>query len=1252
MDALEIVLDEVALEGLDGITVSSLWIRLKNRQPPFPRSLDPMSREYVWRFLVSSHDEVSFYLLPQDRPPITSYDRLDSGKIHYLRKSLDRNGLITLQSHVVRLPSGAQKHSILLLLKRFHVDRRSKYDILMEATSNILSELPHNTGIMIKLRDQLHICERTFKKMYQYMQAAKMVSVVFVPLQELNPDAGPCKTKRGTDIQVRCLKLIKPYKKNPIDDDDEDDENNDDDGDVAVRRNVQAHARDIERDLLAQAYDIVNNAWSLWGDWLVQWCQQDQKRTTKYISKLFVAKSKLNLDFTKEKERSEKLRAPQEDTPTRILEDMPTPGLDTQADSQEEEVPTKGERAKNKSVRKSKSAPKIQQKEVTESPLRHSTPMRKKQPAPPTVKGKSFLGAELSEVEEKDYSLINPDTTADHTPSIINDQSQRGEESAMVFEEFGAKPEVEFIVHPSVTPDDPLVRSAIEQVRFKISSSYTVHRKYFFSFYESLQKLCYMGLLQFGPNEKFMDKDQAFFFLKKRATLVDTTVCEPHYNKAIESRPFERRHYTFNTLLDVENYWFDLMCVCLSTPLGVIRPRNHNADGDAAREEAEPESTSGKITYESLQYTLKGSCEVVDDGVTPGDGQGAGGLDSTFYSHLKRNWLWTGHLLMKPKKNVKLGVEPSSRNQQVRGGKKQKRKRQKKEIVKPPKKKRKFRDILHRDLELSLDKTSLAVGRRSRYIMKNPQTQLNFRICLAEVYQDKALIDEFINRTNNYTEPSVCAEEFNEFVSALRTKFSSSCGSSEVQLPDTKEELFSKFKVYIIGDEAVRTSDVLNRYFSWRFPGTLSNDIIDLLEALGRKGRVDRPNTFSFQTERVRDEGEQESEGGKEKGEDKCLAPASDVEDMLMFSMDSAGGATVCCLTLLTLGLMSVDISIPQQIVVVDSTLVDNEVVKSLTKELDEEEEDEGGARLEVKAHQASHTNFLLMKGYFVPGIISLRNITSTEHIAVNACSLRIRLRNTQTHTLFAPTDGTLFSTPSLPSFISHMIDWQGVRAQDFLEKCVCALGYSSEDVEAVKEVMLAVEMEKEFGIDLHDLYRKFTNLEQVGRGRSKTLQQYIQDLLDCEKVLEVGALSARLVSMDFAFPWLLQCPKVLEVPGPITQKASPPPTTTDIPPKAPTTSRLTPEALPLSQKPPLKRPLDQQDEDHIVPPVKRPTMETVATEAERSNAEVGGVTTSPDAPTSDTAAALRMCDSSNKEDNMAHTQGGENAVSTEEDEE
>ena len=76
------------------------------------------------------------------------------------------------------------------------------------------------------------------------------------------------------------------------------------------------------------------------------------------------------------------------------------------------------------------------------------------------------------------------------------------------------------------------------------------------------------------------------------------------------------------------------------------------------------------------------------------------------------------------------------------------------------------RDLLQAEFEISMDKTSVAVSRRSRYILKNPQTLLNYRsvlvmkthiyisdtnaqiyspavccrICLAEVYQDKPLM--------------------------------------------------------------------------------------------------------------------------------------------------------------------------------------------------------------------------------------------------------------------------------------------------------------------------------------------------------------------------------------------------------------------------------------------------------------------------------------------------------------------------------
>ncbi|KAA0721645.1 General transcription factor 3C polypeptide 1 TF3C-alpha TFIIIC box B-binding subunit [Triplophysa tibetana] len=437
-------------------------------------------------------------------------------------------------------------------------------------------------------------------------------------------------------------------------------------------------------------------------------------------------------------------------------------------------------------------------------------------------------------------------------------------------------------------------------------------RKYIFSFHESLQRLCFMGLMQFGPIEKFMDKDQfqVFVFLKTKATIADTTVCDPHYNMAIETiGPFERRRYLFKTPHDVEKYWFDLLCVCLNTPLGVTRGRSREAE--------ESDVAMGIERCPRFLQSIQGSSSLVDDGVTPGNGQGAGGLDSILFSHLKRNWTWTSHLVktlaqntdVKDRQTVRLrnllskhpkpatqthsnsnhtqssahppavveeevcvSRQPASRNEEVRGGRKLKRKRPKKDISKPTRKKKKarvrkqyhaqdetdrrallhmtkqrvtwtheedsllmlcrvtshflnrklkkpfvpwtvLRDVLHAEFELSCDKTSLSVSRRSRYIMKNPQTTLNYRICLAELYQDKELLAKFMNRTDDYNNPQVCEAEYKEFVSALRSKFSSSYGSNDVLIPDTREELFKKFKVFRIGDDTLeRSKDVLNRH--------------------------------------------------------------------------------------------------------------------------------------------------------------------------------------------------------------------------------------------------------------------------------------------------------------------------------------------------------------------------------------------------------------------------------------------------------
>lgn len=68
-----------------------------------------------------------------------------------------------------------------------------------------------------------------------------------------------------------------------------------------------------------------------------------------------------------------------------------------------------------------------------------------------------------------------------------------------------------------------------------------------------------------------------------------------------------------------------------------------------------------------------------------------------------------------------------------------------------------------------------------------------------------------------------------------------------------------------------------------------------------------------------------------------CDAPPSrgssaeeppDTSDMMAFMLDSPGGACGISLGLFSLGLLSVYVSIPKQIVLVDSTLVDNDAAK------------------------------------------------------------------------------------------------------------------------------------------------------------------------------------------------------------------------------------------------------------------------------------------------------------------------------------
>uniref|UniRef100_A0A3Q3R7E9 Uncharacterized protein n=1 Tax=Monopterus albus TaxID=43700 RepID=A0A3Q3R7E9_MONAL len=710
--------------------------------------------------------------------------KTDARKLHYMRMSLVKHGLISMHSHVRRLKSRQQQYSILLLLKRFYINRRSKYDLLMEQASNLLQQTPG------QVTPVMNVDERNFRRIFQCMQAAKLVESCQYPLEDLDPSAGPCANKRGNKVLVRCWKLLKPYTRKGIaNDDDDDDDEEDDTG--AKRRDLPSEGRIMEKDILSQAYNIVlstgpkgitqsgirfrmNNdklesrmlCRRLERDGFVKGFMEDvgRQRTRRYIShKCVSVNEKHFLHFYFNSTSYQMLFQ-------RILFcSCLLAGMWMKVNSLIHLLQAiNADKERNHETLRL-----LRRKNLIIEAVRNLR----------VIEGLFPLQKMINEAEKQDG--VSSKCCRKSILRIINSLSREGllKIYMTTIIQDGITKKLELVVHPSVQSSDDIVTQVIEQVRFRISSSFStplcryiyltalyqhsqdqiffskpfcffsvsafavpglgktlgfqpkmhrlrvvhhflwyliyghplrhscvfkrlfsqlytvifclslivyaeeeswkkfipparVHkelgsswlmisdllpcfplsvfmqvtqinykvdgleeylndpvkqhylvgslptkmrrqllykRKYIYSFHENLQRLVYMGLMQFGPMEKFKEKDQVFVYLRRNATIVDTTNAEPHYWLVTESpdKPFERRQYTFNTAEDVENYWFDLMCVCLNTPLG----------------------------------THTGSGEVCDDGSIPGDGKGAGGLHSGFFAHLKRNWFWTSHLL-------------------------------------------------------------------------------------------------------------------------------------------------------------------------------------------------------------------------------------------------------------------------------------------------------------------------------------------------------------------------------------------------------------------------------------------------------------------------------------------------------------------------------------------------------------------------------------------------------------------------------
>ncbi|CAM9741808.1 unnamed protein product [Lampetra planeri] len=1773
MDALEALADEVALEGLDGVTPSALWVRLAARSPPFPGGGAPRRdvalRAFLWAAL-ASHPGVDFYELPVPRPPLLlreaaaeaardegckdeaeaptgrwesgpdiypvhmllddpagmqgscryygertcvtelvrsrdlqplctleevekrwgdtlvavasqelrwralagwqcdpdlrvpdfSYcllERLgrarwegalqsdlhanvfhiDARKMHYHRGFLDRLGLVTLQSHVTRRPNGSQMHSMLLLLKRFHIDRHSKYSVLMQKLSDKLMMRPTRTDSIARLRTEMSMDGRSFRKLYQFM--VTLGHIVITSVVKQTQQGRPCKNTRGNDVMVRSLQLVRAFGEAEAEVEKEE---------TPIQRPVRPQGLVLQRDMLTQALDLVRrhgtggishselclelNVGKLEGRMLcrtlcrrglVKDIMEDEgrQRTTKYIAQQFVKTSVLSQQIERERARNHELTTPggsgpspvapawavaqpgrthgrvkrcgagaaprRPDTvfpwnwgaagrwrqPGKSAAGAATSGVATGQDPAallpRKKGRPKGSKNKKGGLKKNKKAKAAPHKPgATRGPTRLTYRLLKRQNMIiEAVRShrliESLFALQKMIVDEERVEGVSSRCCRKSIVRLVNrlaDDGQLRLYRTTVVQDGIAK-KVELVVHPSVSPHDPLVKSALEQVRFRISGSYSsqrdsceeagesgdsrggrvsatgqkaartpglqraidirmgitplldysppivpglgrslgfmpkmprlrilhtflwyiVHghklkqeppaalpgggaeapdgegsslaetsgdgtlgstrlqgcastsaptsdsrglvvprsvymevqdwrrftppapihgeygegwalvsdillcmplsvfvqlirisyrvdglqellddpvkkhtlvrflpvamrqqllfkRRYIFLIFECFQRLWFMGLLHFGPLERFQDKDQVFVYLKRCATVVDTTTCEPHYKLAQSSEPFERRTYSLRAIENVDEYWLHMQCVCLNTPLGVVRNQQRSKSGGADGEETEQGSYDDKLLNKKcsmLEYT-SGSREVRDDGAIPGDGLGAGGLDSCFFGHLKRNWIWMSYILQKDKPDLGRGsgtstvrlqtllqkplhgshpmgrfatttrggddgewpvartddvllrkVEAANRNKAVAGGKGQKRKRDKRDAEprkaspkrkkpkKPnesPRKRREegspkmyydetdrsalsrmtkqrvawteqedgllllcrvactilnakvrrpfvpwqvIRDVLHAEYVNSLDKTSHAVARRSRYILKNSRTDLNYRICLAEATQDSKLVEEIMNQTGDYANPQVCALEFTEFVQRLRAKFRPNPETLQMDIPDSLEELFRKYRVMTVWKEsgkkarpeanslddihamvlenfiqstlALSDRQVKNnlayqifriyqyyseqvllstfqrytqrglvnrrriskqigpkksralpfapmsyqlsqgyyRFFTWRYLSSLLTEAHRFMRTLRDAGAEDKPNVVLFR--------------GREPA--VTAAPAeTPAGAAVTYTMDAPGGACACVLALMAMGRLACEMEIPEQIVVVDSTMVDSAVLKALAhensddddddEEDNEEDDDESGRhgaggvggrqRVDVNPRQSSRVRYLLMKGYYVPGIVGVRNLNPNDNIVVNSCTVRFwLLPSPRPYGLPSRYDAldTAEGVELLPPWFSAVMDGEEPSRSETV-----LYDHDEVDVPAVLDVIRAAGVA---GVDMAHLTAAFPHMAQRSEvGGPTRWHGLLQTLEKQGAVLQVGYTSRRVVTPEHAHAWLVRC--------------------------------------------------------------------------------------------------------------------------------
>lgn len=163
-------------------------------------------------------------------------------------------------------------------------------------------------------------------------------------------------------------------------------------------------------------------------------------------------------------------------------------------------------------------------------------------------------------------------------------------------------------------------------------------RKHIISTLECCRMAACLGLIQFGP-ERLKDKAQVHLYINQYASQRNTVASEPGCYK-VSAQDYPRKMYIFNTVEDLAAYWSDLHTICVNTSLG----KRMITDYNVLRWDMQPQMIAA-WQNRTREFVLSN-----DLGEQPGDGCGAGGVDSSMFAHLNRNWSIQRAILKRTKK--------------------------------------------------------------------------------------------------------------------------------------------------------------------------------------------------------------------------------------------------------------------------------------------------------------------------------------------------------------------------------------------------------------------------------------------------------------------------------------------------------------------------------------------------------------------------------------------------------------------------